>query len=47
MTLSMSSSAFQFEQLVRKILEANLFQVQEAGLGDRDFGFDFTATLGN
>ncbi len=47
MTLSMSSSAFQFEQLVRKILEANRFQVQEAGLGGRDVGFDFTATLGN
>ncbi|QOT75733.1 restriction endonuclease [Cupriavidus basilensis] len=32
MTLSTNSSGFQFEQLVRRILEANHFDVHEAGL---------------
>lgn len=43
MTLGMSASAYQFEQLVRNILEANQFQVQEGLLGNRDVGFDFLA----
>jgi hypothetical protein len=43
----MSSTALQFEQLVRRILEANHFEVHEAGIGGRDVGFDFTATLEN
>lgn len=47
MTLSMFSNGPQFEQLVRKILEANQFQVQQAAIGGRDVGFDFTATLAN
>ena len=47
MIASMSSSALQFEQLVRGILEANSFEVHEAGVGGRDVGFDFTATLGH
>ena len=44
---SISSSAFQFEQLVKRILETNHFVVREAGIGAPDVGFDFTAALGN
>lgn len=47
MTLGMSASAYQFEQLVRNILEANQFQVQEGLLGNRDVGFDFLADKDN
>ena len=47
MTLSMSSTGLQFEQLVSRILRANGFDVHEAGIGGRDVGFDFSATLGN
>lgn len=47
MTLGISPSALQFEELVRKILEANQFQVQEAWISNRDTGFDFLANLEN
>ena len=47
MTLSMSSSARQFEQLVRRILEHRRFEVDAAGHAGRDVGFDFTAKQGN
>jgi hypothetical protein len=47
MTPSRLPSGLQFEELVRRILEANGFTVQDAGVGGRDVGFDFTGTLGN
>jgi hypothetical protein len=47
MTLGVFASAHQFEQLVRNILKANRFQVQEDLLGNRDVGFDFLADKDN
>jgi hypothetical protein len=43
----MFASAHQFEKLVRKILEANQFQVQEGLPGKRDDGFDYLAGKDN
>lgn len=43
----MQSNAFQFEALVRQILEANDFTIQPPEMLGRDIGFDFTGTLGN
>lgn len=47
MTLGMFTSALQFEELTRRILEANHFQVKERLPDSPDVGFDFLADKDN